>query len=356
MQRLQYAMIGGCVLLLGACSVTQPSSPDVTNLKRKLDSSQQANRMLETELAELKSRKPVVQTAAATNLDLPPAKPGECYARVFVPPSYQTTTEKLLKAEASEQIQIIPARYTWVEEKVLVKEASERLEVVPATYRTVKEKVLVGEASERIETVPAVYDTVTERVLVKAGYTTWKKGRGPIEKINQATGEIMCLVEVPAEYKTVSKRVLKTPATTRKAAIPAEYRTVTKRALDRPATTRKVMIPAEYKTVKVRKLAEPAKEKRIGIPAQYQTVTKTEKVGEGRLQWRPILCETNVTPDIVSRIQQALLAKGHNPGRVDGVIGSQTMSAVRSFQKTKGLASGQLTIETLNALDVSLSI
>ena len=37
MQRLQYAMIGGCVLLLGACSVTQPSSPDVTNLKRKLD-------------------------------------------------------------------------------------------------------------------------------------------------------------------------------------------------------------------------------------------------------------------------------------------------------------------------------
>ena len=78
---------------------------------------------------------------------------------------------------------------------------------------------------------PPVYENVTERILVKPAYTTWKKGRGPIEKINQATGEIMCLVEVPAEYRTVTKRVLKTPAGTKKVTIPAVYKTVKKRIM-----------------------------------------------------------------------------------------------------------------------------
>jgi hypothetical protein len=55
----------------------------------------------------------------------------------------------------------------------------------------------------------------------------WKKGRGPIEKIDAATGEIMCLVEVPATYKV----------------------------MDTPPTTREVTVPAEYKTVKVQKLS-----------------------------------------------------------------------------------------------------
>lgn len=38
-----------------------------------------------------------------------------------------------------------------------------------------------------------------------------EKGRGPVEKLDQATGEIMCLVEVPAEYRTVTKRVQVSP-------------------------------------------------------------------------------------------------------------------------------------------------
>jgi hypothetical protein len=340
-------------MLLTACSTAE--SPRVAQLEQQLSTTQQENLSLEEQLATLKSREPQVQPASGS-LDLPQAKAGECYARVFVPPNYQTKAEQMLKAEASERVEVIPASYQWAEEKVLVTEASERVEVIPASYKTVEERVLVSEASERVETVPAVYDTVTEQVLVKPAYTAWKKGRGPIEKIDQATGEIMCLVEVPAEYKTVAKRLLKTPATTRKITIPAEYKTITKRVVDQPATTRTIKIPAEYSTVKVQKLAQPAQEKRIAIPAEYQTVTKTEKISEGRLEWRPILCETNVTSDIVARIQRALSAKGHNPGPIDGVIGTETMSAVRSFQKANGLASGQLTIETLKALDVSLGV
>lgn len=241
---------------------------------------------------------------------LPPsAKPGECYARVFVPPVYRTETLQLLKREASERVEVVPAKYEWVEERVLVKEASTRLEEIPATYEWVEERVLDREA-----------------------HTVWKKGRGLIERVDNTTGEIMCLVEVPATYKTVRTRVLKTPA-----------------------TTREVQIPAQYSTIKVRKLVSSPQTKRIEIPAEHQTITKTHMVSDGHMEWRSVLCETNATRQLVSSIQRALEKKGHSPGPIDGIIGSQTMAALSSFQKEKSLPSGRLTLATLDALGVTAS-
>jgi len=285
---------------------------------------------------------------------LPPdAKPGECYARVFVPPTYRTVTETLLKHEASEDLQVIPAKYEWVQEQVLVTEASERLEVVPAQYEWVEEQVLVKEASSRKEEIPARYEWQEEQVLVKPAETVWKKGKGPIERIDNATGEIMCLVEVPAVYKTVRKKVMVSPPTTREIPIPAEYETVRKKVMVKPPTTRKIEIPAVYKTVKVKKMVSPPQERKIEIPAEYQTVTKTEMVTDGRMEWREILCETNVSPDFVRRFQRALLKAGHNPGPIDGVIGWRTEAAMKSYQKEKGLAVGACTYETMKSLGVT---
>ncbi len=296
-------------------------------------------------------------TVTASNGDplLPPnAKPGACYARVFIPPEYRNETERVRVREASYRIETAPARFETVEETVMVRAASERLEVVPATYKWIEEKVLVKPASQQVRDIPPVYETVTERVLDRPAHTVWKKGRGPIERVDAATGEIMCLVEVPASYKTVTKRVLKTPATTQVVDVPAQYRTVKRRVMDTPPTTRKVVIPAEYRTVKVQKLVTPPQEKRIPIPEQYETVTKTIKASEGRMGWRPILCETNITPDIISDIQEALLEKGHNPGPIDGVLGRQTMDAVKSFQQEKGLPQAGLSINTLKQLGVNV--
>jgi hypothetical protein len=293
--------------------------------------------------------------AQTTDLLPPNAKPGECYARVFIPPNFKTTTETIVKREASEKIEVIPAEYEWVQEKIVVKEASEKLEVVPATYEWKEEKVLVKPAATKIEEVPAVYEWVEEKVLDKPAHTVWKKGTGPIQRIDHGTGEIMCLVEVPATYKTIRKRALKQAATTKKVEIPPEYKTIKKQVMTTPPTTRKVEIPAEYKTIKVLKLVSAAKEQRIAIPEQRQEVTKTEKVSEGRVEWQPILCQTNLTRELGDDIQTALLHAGHDPGPIDGVIGAQTMAALRSFQQKKGLATGGLTVETLKELGVSLA-
>jgi hypothetical protein len=284
---------------------------------------------------------------------LPPnAKPGECYARVFVPPTYKNETAQVITREASERVEIIPARYEKVTEQVLVREASKKVEIVPETYEWVEERITVKPASERIVEVPAVYETVKETVVDRPAHTVWKKGEGPIQKVDYATGEIMCLVEVPATYKTVTKTVLKSPATTRKVEIPAEYTTVRKQVIKAPATTREVTVPAEYKTVETQKLVAPAEEKRVQIPAEQASVTKTVLASEGRIEWQPVLCETNASPELIKSMQLKLRQAGRYSGKIDGKLNAQTMAAVRSFQQAKGLPTGHLTMETLQTLGV----
>ncbi len=335
---------------------------------------------------------------AGATADLPPAKPGECYARLWVPASYEDQSEAVQVREASERIETIPAKYEWrtekvtvqdeaeklipvparyekVTEKVLVKEASEKIKIIPAKYEMRTEKVAVKEGGEKLISVPAKYDMVEEKVLVKAGYTTWKKGKGAYQRVNNATGEIMCLVEVPPVYKTVRKRVLVSPATTKTVAvkpsyktirrrvlveparavrteIPAQYKTITKIALAEPATTKSVTIPAKYQTIRKYVMVEPPSTRSIEIPAETRQITRKVKVADGSMQWKAILCETNANRNTIASIQQALRKNEYkvpSTGRLD----SRTMAALEEFQRAEGLTAGQITIETLDALGVS---
>jgi len=284
---------------------------------------------------------------------LPPnAQPGECYARVYVPPTFNTVTEKVVKRQAGEELQTSEPTFETVTEQVMVKGPSQRLERVPAAYEWVDEQVLLQPEHKHIRSVPPVYENVSEKVMVSPERTEWKKGTGPIQKVDNATGEIMCLVTVPATYKTVTKRVLAKKASTEEVITPAKYTTVRKKVMKEPPTTRVIEIPAEYKTVKVRKLVKPAEVKSTPIPEKFQTITRKEKVTDGRMEWQAILCQTNASPGLIASLQKALKSAGHDPGPTDGDLGGRTLTAVKSYQKAKGLPEGQLTMDTLRSLGV----
>lgn len=275
---------------------------------------------------------PVMQSGSG-DLYPPNARPGECYARMLIPGETRTITEKVLK-----------------------KEASERVEIIPATYKTVTKRVLVRPETSKLVSVPAKYGTKSERIQVSAATTVWKKGAGTMaagagsgaaggasasaivdrfgnQKIVGSrvtdTGELMCLVEIPAQYKTVTKTVLVSPA-----------------------STRTVTAPAEYKTVQVTELVTPAQEKRIGIPEEYGTVTRTEQVRTEQLTWVPVLCQVNMTTGNVSALQSALKKNGCYQCNVDGVMGSCTFRGAQCYAKKKGLPYGTnfVTVETIRAL------
>ena len=136
--------------------------------------------------------------------------------------------------------------------------------------------------------------------------------------------------------------------------MPAVYKTVEQKKVKSPASIKVVEVPAEYKVVKKRKLVSPAKEKKIEIPAKTQVVSRTVKVKEETMQWQPVLCETNMSTELITKIQTALKKAGHNPGVIDGKIGNQTMVAVDAYQRKNGLPRGGLTLQTIEKLGIKI--
>ncbi|MBO6581883.1 MAG: peptidoglycan-binding protein [Hyphomonas sp.] len=299
--------------------------------------------------------------SAAESSDYPPASdPGTCYARVLIPEQINVQTEQVVDRPESTEIKLVPATYETVTEQVLVKEETKNIRVIPATYETVTEQVLV--APERIETtvVPAEYETYTEQVLIREAYTTWKPGNGLYGRATDAsassngvsTGELLCRVEVPAEYETVTRTRLLSPERTETRTIPATYETVTKEVVVEEAQVVEEIVPAVYNTVTVEKLVTPASEETLVVPATYKTIDKRVVSGGGTLEWREVLCDTNATSSKIRSVQQALSDAGYsNP--VDGEFGPATLTAMESYQRSNNLPVGYLTISTVESLGLT---
>ncbi len=210
------------------------------------------------------------------------------------PATFKTVTEEVVAKPESVRYEplVIPLRK--VSEQVLLSEGSKRLSASQATYKTETERVLVKEASKRLVEVPAVFETVTERVKLSDATKEWKRGRayigqaidvrplrgfvvgadgkvaGSRVEVSSAAGgnskgvvdtqyalgnnnnlddDVMCLVAVPEQFQTITRQVVKTPASTREIEIPAEYGTVTRQVINRDADSKEVDIPATYQTV-----------------------------------------------------------------------------------------------------------
>lgn len=284
---------------------------------------------------------------------MPDARAGECFALVKIPEQFRSYQQEYEVRAASERIETTPPRYEMVTEQYVVREAYERMEVVPASFRTVTEQVEVAPPSVRYQSSEPVYETVTEQVLEQPARTVWKRGTGPIQRIDNATGEIMCLVEEPAVYRTVTRRVLKTPAQVQEITVPGQVGTVSRQVIDRPAEVRRVVVPEQLGTRTVRKLVEPGGVRRIPIPAQLATTTVRELVSPARLEWRSVLCQTNMTPEVIARVQQSLASSGYNPGPINGRLGPETIGALNQYQRSRQLPVDQyLNMETVRALGV----
>lgn len=298
--------------------------------------------------------------------DLPPAaNAGECFARVLIPETTEVMTEQVIDKEASFEIRVVPAQYETVTEQRLVKEGTTVYRTVPAVYETVTETIEVEPAREEKIVVPAEFETYTEQVLVREAYTTWKPGAGlygrgaagtagvvPTGTDAVATGELLCMVEIPAQFDTVTRTRLLQPERTDIRVIPAVTKSVTKQVVVQPPQVVEEVIPAQFETVTVQKLVSPAFEERIDIPATYKTVEKRVVTGGGGLEWREVLCDTNTTPAKIREVQQALTRAGYS-APADGAFGPQTLRAMESFQRANGLPVGYLTVSTVQALGVS---
>lgn len=352
---------------------------------------------------------------------------------IYVPAEYETVEEQVMVKEATVRYVPVAAVYETVTERVEIKPASKRLRVIPAEFKDTIERVMIKEASTRIERELARYETQTERIEVSPSATKWVKRQADRNCLSADPNDclIWCLVEVPAQFKNVtkqvrvgceegwtdngedctriidipaefenrSKRIVKTPTQVVEEEIPAEYKEITKQVLTSPATTKEEIIPAEYTTVKTLKIKTPATTREeiipaefitvskqaieaeaeaieaevpaemetitrqvvqqaatlvsTDVPAEYETVTKKNLVRKGGFtEWREVLCPNEVTAFTIRQVQEALKAKGYDPGPLDNILGAQTKAALTKFQRDSGLPIGNLDLETLRALNI----
>ncbi len=280
----------------------------------------------------------------------PETVPGQCHALVNVPAKLISTVEEMPSKEAGEVLEITPAKYEWVEQQVPVSEEEKTVEVIPATYKTVEEKFVVEPESKEYEVIPAQYEEETKKVMVKPAMRVWRKSGGGAASL---AGEVMRLIEVPAEYATVTTKKMVTPPQIREIIIPAKYATIEKKVIDTPATTREVIIPAEYKTIRVRKLVAEARELRTPTPVEMQKVNRYEIAEQAQLKWQRVPCDRDLNEANIIAIQKGLRAAGYDVS-ADGKFGKGSREALEKFQEKKGLAKGAITLETMKALGVDI--
>ena len=96
-----------------------------------------------------------------------------------------------------------------------------------------------------------------------------------------ATGECWCMVDVPAVTKTVSKRVM-----------------------TKPASTREIEEPAQYQTVSKKVLVEPSHEDRSPIPAETENVSRKELVTPSRVDWVHIDCQAKEPAEPAPKVKR----------------------------------------------------
>ncbi len=97
------------------------------------------------------------------------------------------------------------------------------------------------------------------------------------------------------------------------------------------------VIPGDYRG-KIAELVQNSKESKVGY-----------------VQELPTLCKKDRSTEIITKLQRALYGLGYLKGGVssiNGIWNKNTLNAVRAYQKDKGLAYGQLSIEVLETLGV----
>lgn len=177
---------------------------------------------------------------------------GECYAQIYLPPEFETVTERVCVREESERIEVIPAAYEWSEERILVKEAT----------------------TELVE-VPAQFDVQNQTYQTDPGHSAWVKADQDHCRANTsgpAPQDIFCLVSEPPSNMTVQIQ-----------------------RLSRPAEVKEVHRPAEYQTVRKQKMIRPASTRRVKVPAEYQNIEQTVMVVPARLEWQRVQCDAQAT-------------------------------------------------------------
>ena len=86
------------------------------------------------------------------------------------------------------------------------------------------------------------------------------------------------------------------------------------------------------------------------VPPQYEKIFRKTNPNAIYSEWREVMCSDDGNRISVYEIQNALKKRGYYSSKIDNIFGKKTKNACIRFQKDNNLSTGNLNIETLQAL------
>lgn len=277
---------------------------------------------------------------------------GQCWVNAPIKPRPLHEKVEVVLQESSLRYSVAPAQLREGVQQIVTREGVKTYRVVPATFKQVNEQVVVKPETERTVVVPAVYEAREAVLTVEQAKTVLEPCQAAGTRYGSSGAMAFCAKEIPARQETVMVNVLVEPETTRVITEPAVYETVTRWVVDQPARVVEVNTEPQHATVAVVETVNPEKVEERTEPAVTRTMHITKYEGEPQIVLRRAMCDSDLHPALISRLQSALSSRGYSLGNIDSHLGQRTIAALSDYQADNGLAIGAVTYESLEALGV----
>ncbi|MGN5518563.1 peptidoglycan-binding protein [Halopseudomonas sp. Lyrl_26] len=277
---------------------------------------------------------------------------GQCWVNAPIKPRPLHEQVEVVLQESSVRYSVAPAQLREGVQQVVTREGTKTYRVVPATFKQVTEQVLVKPETQRSVVVPAVYEAREAVLTVEEAKTVLEPCQAAGTRFGNSGAMAFCATEIPAREEIVQVNVLVEPETTRLITEPAVYESVTRWVVDQPARVVEVTTEPQLATVAKVETVTPEQVQQRTEPAVTRTMNITKYQGEPQIVLRRAICDSDLQPALISRLQAALSSRGYSLGNIDGKLGQRTIAALSDYQADNGLAIGAVTYESLEALGV----
>lgn len=226
----------------------------------------------------------------------PDPEPGACYIRCPKEISEQKVTQII--RPAYKEYKVVPAVYKSIEEQLIVKPASKRFEYVPAVYKEVIDTILVEEAISKITVVPIRTIDTFDVLEVQPAYAQFESRPALANCKSKIPGDcdVICYVQHEAVTKEIPVQKIVADPKIQRQTQKGKFKTIKRKEVVSEATTRVIEIPAEYITIQKRVLVkdETLDSVEIGALTRQESVfvrDETDAGKESNQEWRIIDCK-----------------------------------------------------------------
>ncbi len=277
-------------------------------------------------------------------VDLKNMEAGQAYVKCLIPNEYETFADSNFIVRKSN---IITKNQEIIAVKPIIEEVTDSIVLKKKYSKWVINTAIKPPKGMRI--LAPIYKDSLIRIIVEKERTKWTKVKGDANCMSQNPNEclVFYLMEVPAQYNALHN--LKQIQPPRK--IVAED-TI---ALNATELARYGAVETQYTQVTYyHQVLKQAGLIEFSTPNKTRYISPTQKLVRlgGTTKWSKVTCCHLGERINITFVQKTLKARGYYKGKIDGILGVKTKTALVKFQKDNGLSTESLNFETLWILEI----